>query len=57
MKYVINIERRGRGPHRGPGRGAARGGLGNPGSTLKRLPRLAAVATGLDEFRCQLRKL
>jgi len=30
--------------------------LGNE-STLKRLPRLAAVATGLDEFRCQLRKL
>ena len=30
--------------------------LGNE-RTLKRLPRLAAVATGLDEFRCQLRKL
>ena len=86
MKYVTNIERRGRAEGRTEGRteGRAEGraealraaaldflearfgelpyelreelqALGNE-STLKRLPRLAAVATGLDEFRRQLRK-
>jgi len=86
MKYVTNIERRGRAEGRTEGRTEGRAerraealraaaldflearfgelpyelreelqALGNE-STLKRLPRLAAVATGLDEFRRQLRK-
>ena len=74
MKYVTNIERRGRVEGRVEAlRTAAleileaRFGevpyelreelqaLGNE-TVLKRLPRLAAVATGLDDFRRQLRK-
>jgi hypothetical protein len=77
MKYVTNIERRGRAEGRVEGRAEAlrtaalevleaRFGdtpyelreelqaLGNE-TVLKRLPRLAAVVTGLDEFRRQLR--
>ena len=70
MKYVTNIERRGRVETLRPAALEileARFGevpyelreelqaLGNE-TVLKRMPRLAAVATGLDDFRCQLPK-
>jgi predicted transposase YdaD len=82
MKYVTNIERRGRVEGRAEGRVEGRAealrtaaleilearfgevpyelreelqALGNE-TILKRLPRLAAVVTGLDDFRRQLRK-
>lgn len=86
MKYVTNIERRGRAKGRAEGRveGRAEGraealrtaalevlearfgelpyelreeleAIGNE-TILKRLPRLSAVATGLEDFRRQLRK-
>ena len=79
MKYVTNIERRGRAEGRVEGQAVAlrtaaleflevRFGelpyelreelkaLGNE-TVLKRLPRMAAVATGLDDFRRQLKSL